>query len=669
MIQRFHYLKPGFILAIIYCLTVMPLINAQNWVQNDAIFNSSGVPSVTFSAPRFADLDNDNDYDLILGGTDVGLIFLENTGSVTNPQFAVTNFVTHDITALEAEVGAVADMDGDGDFDLVTGGYTGLTYFENTGSAANPVFERDTLLFSDINTGNYPVPTVADINDDGRNDLLIGLSESGSIKYYLNIGTAAVPVFSETNVIAPGIDVGLYAYPYLSDPDGDDDWDLIIGRDNLTIYFYFNNGTPQNPDWVYDPSYCSGLATNHYFTTPCLVDLSGDGIEDLIYGHYGGPLQYHINSGTATDPVWSENTSVFGGVMDVGGASNPILFDFDSDSDLDLISGFNMGGIKYYRNTGTATAAAWEADHSAFSGIDLSIYSSVTIGDLNNDGNPELLMGDVGGSLYFYDNDGSQFTLNNSYFSGINIGWWLIPRLFDLDADLDLDLVVSNDTGNLYYFENQGTITAPVFILITDYFNSISGPSNSAPTVGDYDNDGDPDILLGGISGDLRYFENTGNILSPIWTNNTQLFSTVTVSQNATPAFGDLDGDGDLDLTLGAYDGTFHYFENTNPVVKIEPASDQIADAFRVAVVFPNPFNSQISFSVMLPSGGNVAIDFFDLHGRNSYGIKRNNLTAGTTLINLSFPPNLASGSYLYRVTEINRQVIRQATGKIIYLK
>ncbi len=667
MINQFNHPANWFVLIIILNVSA-PNVSAQNWVQNDAVFNASGVPSVTFSAPRFADLDGDSDYDLILGGTDVGLIFLQNTGSVTNPQFAVTDFVTHGITALEAEIGAAADMDGDGDMDLITGGYTGLTYFENTGSVTNPVFTRDSLLFALLNVGLYPVPTLADLNGDGTIDLLIGLSESGSIKYYLNIGTTAVPAYSETSVISPGIDVGLYAYPCLSDPDGDDDWDLVIGRDDLTIYFYFNSGTPQNPQWIYDATYCAGLALNHYFTTPCLVDLSGDGIEDLIYGHYGGPLQYFINTGTATVPVWSENTSVFGGIIDVGGASNPFLYDFDGDIDLDLITGFNFGGIKYYRNTGTVTSPAWEADHSDFSSIDLSIYSSVTVGDLNDDGNPELLMGDVGGSLYFYDNNGSQFTLNNSHFNGINIGWWLIPRFADMDADLDFDVVVSNDSGDLHYFENQGTIISAEFVLISDYFTGVSGPSNSAPAVGDYDSDGDLDILLGGISGDLRYYENTGTIPSPTWTDNSQLFSVVSVSQNATPAFGDLDGDGDLDLSIGAYDGTFHYFENTNPVVGIDPVSDLLPNQFKLKSVYPNPFNNQISFAIFSPGIGAFSIEIYNLYGQHLFS-KNAAMTAGESVFRFRFPPTTSSGVYIYRASFNGQNTIGTTAGKIIYLK
>ncbi|NLH23332.1 MAG: hypothetical protein GX474_02320, partial [Bacteroidales bacterium] len=54
-----------------------------------------------------------------------------------------------------------------------------------------------------------------------------------------------------------------------------------------------------------------------------------DGQYDLVYGTASGPLQYYVNNGTAQNPSWQQNTALFGGVLDVGGASNPVFYDFD----------------------------------------------------------------------------------------------------------------------------------------------------------------------------------------------------------------------------------------------------------------------------------------------------------------------------------------------------
>ena len=109
-----------------------PSTCAQDWQQNDAIFNPSGIPSLPFSQPRFADLDGDQDFDLILGSTDCSLLYFENIGTATDPVLTVGPDIFAVVDELDAEVGVGVDLDGDGDLDLVTGGYHGLVLFENT---------------------------------------------------------------------------------------------------------------------------------------------------------------------------------------------------------------------------------------------------------------------------------------------------------------------------------------------------------------------------------------------------------------------------------------------------------------------------------------------------------------------------------------------------------
>ena len=166
--------RGSFILIGVVLAVAASPAQAQYWRQNDQIFNPSGIPSLFFSQPRFADLDADGDLDLMLGSTESTLLYYQNVGTPTNPAFAAGPDIFAPVGDLDAEVGVCADLDADGDLDLVTGGYNGLVLFENTGSPAVPVFVKHADFFSGLVTGSNPVPTLADLDGDHDLDLLTG---------------------------------------------------------------------------------------------------------------------------------------------------------------------------------------------------------------------------------------------------------------------------------------------------------------------------------------------------------------------------------------------------------------------------------------------------------------------------------------------------------------
>jgi len=458
---------------------ITSILTAQSWQQNDAIFNASGVPSLPFSQSRFADPDGDGDQDMILGNLHDAPFYIENIGTITSPTFAQGDDIFSSISYLDAEMGVCADLDNDGDFDFISGGYTGLNYFENIGTVANPSFQMVNNYFPGLNVGQNPVPDLADVDDDNDLDMVVGLSEDGSVKIYINIGTGTVAQFSESNIINIG-DVGLFAYPNFCDLDADNDQDIVVGRDLHEFVYYQNNGNPQIGLWEVNASVFTGIGDETYWNSPGLTDINGDGTIDLIFGTAGGPLHYYENNGTPAIPSWQENTTLFGGVIDVGGASNPFFSDFDNDGDLDLVSGSQMGDIKYYQNVGTAYAPAWVEDSSYFASIDHSIYSAITLGDVDNDGFPDAIVGDLNGHFYFHRNTGSGYMFESDVLSFVALGGWSAPCLVDMDDDSDLDIVAGNESGNLFYFENQGTTSLPDWVEVAGYFESIDIGSSIA---------------------------------------------------------------------------------------------------------------------------------------------------------------------------------------------
>ena len=180
--------------------------------------------------PYMVDIDNDDDLDLFMGSTDGNTYFYENTGTIGTPVFAssVTNPFGL-INVGERSAPSFADIDNDGDYDALIGARDGnLYYFENIGTTNNAVFDTmQSNPFNLQNVGDDAKPYFGDLDDDNDLDLMVG-SATGNYYYFENITSA-------TGIDRPTIEnVSIYPNPSNGHitiqigkiPEGD--WDLVI---------------------------------------------------------------------------------------------------------------------------------------------------------------------------------------------------------------------------------------------------------------------------------------------------------------------------------------------------------------------------------------------------------------------------------------------------------
>jgi large repetitive protein len=438
---------------------------------------------------------------------------------------------------------AHGDVDGDGDLDLVIGSQNHrIRLYRNEGPGT----------FTDATAGRMPAllnstnsMALGDVDGDGDLDLVIGNGFGQQDRIYLNDGTGT---FTDATPTRMPVDAADSTSVALADVDGDGDLDLVIGNALQQSRLYRNNGTGTFADAT-----ATSMPIGTFLTIAVTTgDVDGDGDIDLLIGNYGQQNRLYLNSGTGTFtdatasrmPPDSDYTTALA------------LGDVDGDGDLDLVIGNgSWQPDRLYLNDGTGTFTDATANRIP-SATDST--SSVALGDVDGDGDLDLVIGGNQHSDRLLLNDGAG-TFADATVSRIPevIHVTTSVVMGDIDGDGDLDLVTGNRGQCMLY-----TCTGQQNRL---YFNNGSGAFSDATAgrmpvaidvttslaLGDVDGDGALDLVIGNRNQQNRLCRNNG---SGTFTDATASRMPVASESTRATVLGDLDGDGDLDLVIGNYD-------------------------------------------------------------------------------------------------------------------
>ncbi len=208
-------------------------------------------------------------------------------------------------------------------------------------------------------------PQIADWNEDGKKDLLVG-DTNGKLTLFINVGENDAPVLEDRGVIKEDSDdlaIGARLCVEIVDWNNDGKKDLIAGTDRGKVYFIKNIGTNEEPVFSSTDRYSLMVGTSfiyHLYTSPQVYDMNNDGKKDLIVGTLGGyrhGLYLYKNVGTDSEPVFETAEKL---LSDENDFESKMFLRFDicdwnEDGYPDIVMGESEGYITVYLNKGPST--------------------------------------------------------------------------------------------------------------------------------------------------------------------------------------------------------------------------------------------------------------------------------------------------------------------------
>ena len=564
------------------------------------------------------------------GNVTDGLSFVQVSERIKSLQWGMQQF----LYVSSADLPGIVDIDGDGDMDIVTFGGTGqaLEYHRNMSMETYGICDSLTYemknkcwgRFRESSTTNtvtlwdtLAYPCDAQVPNSESNQPFEGHTNDYGDRHE---GSTVLPL----------------------DLNGNGVMDLLLGDISYPSMVRLTNGgtVPNTNSGMISfennfPSYDVPVDVT-IFPGAYHVDINFDGKRDLVVtpsSRVGSENRtstwYYLNTGTDATPVfdYQQNDFLQGLMIDVGSRSLPVFFDHNGDGLKDLLvsaaghydplSGNQVSSIYYYQNTGTLASPQFTlitTDYLNLStlGIGYSISFYPTFGDLDNDGDEDMILGEYSGYCYYFENTGgagnpaifSTYVILNNYLAAPlvtpdNAGIWIYPTLVDLDRDGDLDLVVGRRNGKLNYYENIGTPSAYSFLYLTDNLGGVNVSewwSIEGFAVPQFlDVNGEYKLVAGSKNGYLHYYDQIEGNISGYFQLADSSVDEIQIGTYSAPTITDLNNDNRYEMVVGNERGGVALFKSAI-IDNIGLNSYKLEKEIRV---YPNPANTMFSVSMV----------------------------------------------------------------------
>ena len=634
---------------------------------------ASGINSAQFHE---IDLDLDGVKDLLIfdKSGDKIIPYLNRNGDfIFAPKYRLSFPKLHDWVIL-------ADYNCDGKNDIYTYSSGGMAIYENTSNSSLSFNLTTPLVYSNMG-GPMPIniyisavdiPAVADIDYDGDLDVLTFKITGGFIEYHRNM---SIELTGNCDTIAFQLEESCWGNFYEGlnnytlnclncqcpsiinnhnskqkhagstllaiDIDNDQDKDLILGDisfNNLNLLINGGDSSYANMvsvDSIFPANHLNTIeADMDIFPAAYYLDVTNDGIKDLIVTSNSENNSENFescwlfnNTGTNTNADFNffKKNLLQDEMIDLGSGCYPVFYDYNNDGLDDIVVGnygyHQIGGnprssLALFKNNGTLDTPSFELvdrDWQNISNINLNINLNIaalnltpTFGDLDGDTHDDMIIGDANGKLHYFKNTGSNpanFMLSQAEYNNIDVGYFASPQLIDVNRDGLLDILIGEQSGTINYCENTGTLTNAIFDTVISNFGGIDIESNiisagfSNPTL--FDNNGNYELYVGSYTGETYVFDNIDNNLTGSF-DSLRILNTNEGGKNKI-AINDINNDQKPDLLIGNYSGGLSYFNGDSIVI-----SNTFYTNSPKLKIYPNPSSQYLIISSYMT--GNIEI-------------------------------------------------------------
>ena len=680
---------------------------------------SGGINAGQFSE---IDLNLDGTMDLVVfdkSGNKISPFINDNGNYIYAPKYRSAFPKAHDWMLL-------ADYNCDGKNDIYTYSSGGMAIYENT-STTNLSFSLVTsLVLSDYGSNNLniyispvDIPAIADIDYDGDLDILTFSILGGFIEYHKNMameltGNCDTVAFEFSESCWGLFYEGLNSYilncpncqcPSILSPnnintkqkhagstllaidiDNDNDKDLVLGDvsyNNLNLLI--NGGDNQNAlmisvDSVFPKNNNNTIAANmNVYPATYYLDVTNDGIKDLIVttnsqnnSENFESCWLYSNSGQNNNPDFNFVKTNFmqSDMIDLGTSSFPTFYDYNNDSLLDLVVG-NYGyhvannnpisSLAIFKNTGTKEIPKYELTDRDWQGISTvnlntnlnipALNISPTFGDLDGDGDKDMILGDADGKLHYFTNLAGGFNITSPNYFSIDVGYFSQPQLVDVDRDGLIDIIIGEQDGSVNYCPNSGTANIAAFDTVIKNWGGIDVDTNyistgySSPKL--IDSNGVYQLFVGSFTGTIYQFSNIdGNLTG----NFTAVYSTVANlwdGGRCAFALADINNDNQAEMILGNLSGGITYF-SSDTLLNDTLITNTLNNKEKTFRIYPNPTRNKLT----IESSEIGIIKIKNLLGKTIYRSKKANYILE---INTS---DFAKGIYILQLNSISSKFL-----------